>query len=141
MPLVNVAILVGSVFLIAVITVRVMRIFTRAPARRQLFEDGIVLTEDGVEFLGLFWMRGTVTYGNIESVKVVPFLRSLLPIYGFNVLSVCTNPFKEVLVIRVKEPSLVKHVVGFRYLKLTPKNAATVVEQLNRRIPEPISSK
>jgi hypothetical protein len=133
-PILNVAIVLSFVALIAIVTVAALRRLTQVPGRRELFEDGAVLSESGLEFLGFFRRRHKVAYGRIESVEVIPFLKALLPIYGLNVISVCTRLASRVVVVKVKGSGIVRDLVFPRYLLFTPRDARAFAEQLKHRM-------
>jgi len=123
----------GSVALVTVITLVSFRLLTRSLGLKQLVEEGIVLTEDGVELPRFLWMgKMKVSYTDVETVELLPWYKGLISIllfrYGFSVRSICTRFFHEIVVIKLKGARV------FEYLLVTPKNAQAFVEQLKFRM-------
>ncbi len=70
---------VVSVCLIAFVTVVLLRFMMRKLGIKELVEEGIVLTETGIEFPRFpFFGRSKASYKEIESVELVPFPKSLM---------------------------------------------------------------
>src|SRR5208283_1331215 len=69
----------ASAALIAVITVTVMRFFIRLSGRQQLVENGVVLTESGIEYFGFLYTGVRKTpFSEIQSVELVPYYKVLI---------------------------------------------------------------
>ena len=126
-------VLVGSVILITIATVAIMRFTMRVSGTKQLHEDGIVVTDNGIEYLDFFWFRrAKASFSDIESVKLLPshkaFLSALLFNYGFSIRVIHTRFSKERVLVKLKGPRF------FEYLLFTPRNPRFLVEQLSDRI-------
>jgi hypothetical protein len=126
-------VILGSVALITVVTVGAMRFLTRASKSEQLHEDGIVLTEDGIEFLDFCWLGKTkVTYSELESVELIPFHKVLFSMlvfrYGLSLRAIYTRLPGQFVLVKLKGPRV------FTRLLFTPKNPSVFVEQLKARI-------
>ncbi len=123
----------ASVVFIVTITLTGFRYATRSVRLRELVQEGVLLTEKGLEFPRSF-LIGTlkVNYADVESVELIPFYKALVSIlcfrYGVSVRSACTRLFHEIVVVKLKGPRLIK------YQLLTPKDPAAFVEKLNSRI-------
>jgi len=122
----------GSVAIVAAIMVALFRLYTRLFGLTQVIEEGVVMTENGLEVLGIWWFsKSKVSYDDVESVKLLPFYRSplatLLFRYGFSARWVGPRFFAEIVVIELKGPRM------FKYLLATPKNAPAFVEHWKSR--------
>ena len=127
------AIAVSGAVLVGIVTVAIMRYLERKFDTKKLHEEGIVLTETGIEFLGFFWFgRKKARYDEIESVELISFQRSflskLLLQYGISIRSIYTRISGQLVQVKLKGPRL------FEYLLFTPSNPAAVVEQLKTKI-------
>jgi hypothetical protein len=134
MLLMNLAILVGSMALITVVTLATFRFIARAFGVRELVEEGVVLAENGIEFPGMLLLnKGKIAYSNIEFVKlesfVKNFFKTIFLCYGISVRFIRSRFSKDVVVIKVKRP-----VTFCEYFFFTPKNATVFVEQLKERV-------
>jgi hypothetical protein len=130
--------------LVAVLTVAVFRFLVRQCGAKQLFEDGAVLTEDGVEYLRVFLLgRGKIKFNEIESVKLVSFPIAILSLmfpfrYRLSVHSIRTRLFSDFVEIKIKK-STRWFDFHFNYLLFTPKNAVVFIEQLKSRLDSSVS--
>lgn len=126
-------IFIGSIAVVFVVTLTLFRFLTRSLGLKQVLEEGVVMTEDGLEVLGHFGIgKMTVSYTNVESAELLPHFRgpfvTFLFRYKMSARWIGTRAFHEVVVIKLKGPRLI------RYLVSTPKNGPAFVEQLNARI-------
>lgn len=126
----------GSVVLVVVVTVVLFRLVTCSLGLKQVLEDGVALTEDGLEVLRFFGIgKMKLNYADVESVELLPYrgpLPELHPRFRMSARWIGTRPFHQVVIIKLKGPRF------FRYLLSTPKNGPAFVEQLKSRI-EPTS--
>ena len=131
-----------SIALVTVITVTAFRFLVRRSGIKDLIEDGVVLTEDGIEYLRPFLFgRGKIKFKEIESVNMVSYPASLLSLmfpvkYGYSVhrpSHISFRLFGDLVEIKIKKTPR-WHEFHFQYLLFTPKNAAAFVEQLKRRL-------
>ena len=123
----------GSVAVVIVVTVTLFRLVTRSLGLKQVVEEGVVMTENGLEVLGFFGVgKMSVSYADVESVELLPHCRgplaTLLLRYRMSARWVGTRLFHEIVVIKLKGPRV------FRYLISTPEDGTTFVEQLKSRI-------
>jgi hypothetical protein len=124
--------------LVAVLTLTTFRLLTRWCGTTQLFEDGAVLTDDGIEYLRFCLLgRAKATFDEIESVEFLPFGKALFPIlffrYGYSLLIIRTRLFSDcVLVAFRRSPRWFD--LYFKYVLFTPKHPADFVEQLKSRL-------
>lgn len=126
-------IFLGSVALVAIVTMALFRFVTRSLGLKQVIEEGVVMTENGLEVLRFFGIgKMKVNYADVESVEVLPYYRGPLATlrlrYGMSARWIGTRLFHEIVVIKLKGPRV------FRYLLSTPKNGPAFVEQLKARI-------
>ena len=125
--------LIGIATLVGLLVVALMRYFVRVSGHEQVFKDGLVMRESGIEYFGFFF-TGTrrVPYSQIASVDLIPHYKYVLSrivlIYGFSTQFICRRGFGKIVVIRFKQPNPIE------YLFFTPSNAARFYEQLKSRI-------
>jgi hypothetical protein len=124
---------VGSVTLVAAIAVTLFRFVTRWLGLKQVVEEGVVMTENGLEVLRFFGIgKMNVSYADVESVELLPHFRgplaTLLFRYKMSARWIGTRLFHEIVVIKLRGPRL------FKYLLSTPKNGPAFVEQLKSRV-------
>jgi hypothetical protein len=122
----------GSVLLVAVITVTTMRFLARKFGVTELMNNGVRLTEDGIEYLGFLFLKKKNTFAEIESVELTSYFKIVTSIllfrYGLNVPKIPPSFLSEFVVIQLKRAN------PYKYLFFTPNNAADFVEQLGRHI-------
>jgi hypothetical protein len=123
----------GSAALVAVVTVALMRYSVRLSGHEQVFKNGIVMTDSGIEYLG-FLYTGTrkAAYSEIDSVELSPYYKvaisALFFRYGISATKIPPYFFGKILVIRLKHPNPIE------YHFFTPRDAAGFFEQLTSRI-------
>ena len=131
---------VASVIFVTVLTIFLFRLIVTKLGIRELVEQGIILTESGIEFPRFMFLgRGRVNYSNIESVELVPFPASLtLRLrYSPSVVSMPSarwNLRRDTVVIKFKSPCT------FQYHLFTPNDPAELVNKLKSRIDNPTAS-
>jgi hypothetical protein len=120
--------------LTAVIAVALMRYFYRVSGHEQVYKNGIVMTQGGIEYLG-FLFTGTrkKAFDEIDSVELSPYFKVALSAlffrYGMNTNRVPPNFFGNILVVGFKHPN------PFRYLFFcAPKDAADIYEHIKSQI-------
>jgi hypothetical protein len=124
----------GGAVLVSVVAVALMRYFYRVSGHEQVYKNGIVITETGIEYLG-FPFLGTrkKTFNEIDSVELSPYFKvaisALLLRYGLNTNRVPPNFFGDILVIGFKHPNPVRYLFF-----CAPKDAVDIYEQLKSRI-------
>lgn len=133
-PLLNVLIVLGALALIVAVTLALFRKFSRAPSRRAVFEDGGALSDAGLEYLGMFWIKCLIPYSNIDTVQVVPLWRAFLSSCGLGATCAYTRVTGHVVLVRVKDPHQLRAFAAPNYLVLTPKDPAAFAEQLQQRV-------
>jgi hypothetical protein len=121
----------GVITLVAVLTVVGMRYDYRKSGKEEVYKNGIVVTESGIEYLSLFAHTRTKTFDEIDSVELSPYFKvaisTLLFRYGLNMSRVPPNFFGHILVVELKNPR--------KYLFFSaPKNATEICERLQSRI-------
>jgi hypothetical protein len=124
---------VASVIFVTILTVATLRFFIRKSGTGSLYENGVVLTDHGIEFLRFFWIgKAKAKYDEIQSVELLPLdgLPTFLKVFHYGLLMrwIYTRPSGQLVVIKFKTPRL------FPYLSCTPKNPQLFVEQLQSRI-------
>jgi hypothetical protein len=81
-----VAITAVAVVLIAIVTVAAFRALTEATGTKQHIEEGCVIVSDGIEFWPgflLFGKKEKVLFREIDSVKLIPFYKTMLLSFRF----------------------------------------------------------
>jgi hypothetical protein len=122
-----------SVAVVALLTITVFRFVIRKLGIKELVEEGIVLTESGIEFPRFMYLgRCKASYQQIESVELVPFPKNLtLRLrYGTLVSSGAArwNPCLDTIVIKLKPPCFIEcHIV-------TPSNPTALFERIKSRM-------
>ena len=124
----------GIIALAAILAITLTRYFYRAAGHEEVYKNGIILTESGIEYLG-FPLTGTrkKTFDEIDSVELSSYFKVAISVlffrYGLNINRVPPNFFGKILVIGFKHPN------PFRYLFFcAPKDAADIHEELKSRI-------
>ncbi|HEY1718144.1 MAG TPA: hypothetical protein VGH42_07595 [Verrucomicrobiae bacterium] len=122
----------GSVALVAVITLTLFRFFTRLLGLKQVIKEGVVLTDDGLEYLGFLWLgKLKASYVDVESVEVLPFSKGLISIlffrYGLSSHWIGPRLFREMVAIKLKGQRV------YKYLLFTPMDARVFAEKLKSR--------
>jgi hypothetical protein len=129
-------IFLACVTLIVMVTLPLFRFLARLLGMKQVLADGVVMTEEGLEYLGLAGLcKMKVPYREVESVESMPFLYGLASAmlfrYGMSSLWICTRPLHTIVVIKLRGPRM------FRYLLSTPRNAHAFSQELKSRIQPP----
>lgn len=128
---------VACVIVVAIAAILLFRFIIRRLGAGEMVNNGIVLTENGIEFSRFLFMgRSKVSYADIESVEIVPFPRNLTlrMRYGPSVASypgASWNLYQDTLAIKLKQPCT------FQYHLFHPMNPAEVAEKLRSRIESP----
>lgn len=126
--------ILASIVLVAIVTLKIFRTVIRLAGLKEIFEDGVVLSEDGLEIPRLFWLgRTKVPFDQVKSVELVAFGKALIKGtflgYGIGMQNFITRPCaKEVVIIKFRWPCFSMCII------CTPKNSAAFVEQLKSRI-------
>lgn len=126
-------IFLASVAVVAVATLGLFRFISLKLGLKQVFDEGVVLTENGLEYLGfaLLW-KMRASYADVESVAIVPYFRALISgifyRYGMSALWIWTRPSHQVVVIKLKGRRF------YKYILFAPKDASAFVQQLKSRI-------
>jgi hypothetical protein len=132
------AIFFAAVALVAVLTLAVFRLLTRWCGTKQLIEDGVALTDDGIEYLRFYLLgKRRATFDEIESVEFLPFGKALFPIlffrYGYSLHVIRTRLFSDCVLIQFrKTPRWFE--LYFKYLLFTPRHPAEFAERLKSRL-------
>ena len=127
----------GLPTIVGVCIVALVRRLYRASGHEQVYENGIMMTDTGIEYLG-FLFTGTrkKSYEEIDSVQLIPYYKLLIskPFFRYGI---CTRwvrgvnshfLFGKILVIRLKHPNPIQ------CLFFTPKDAAVFYKHLKSRI-------
>jgi hypothetical protein len=121
--------------LVATLTITAIRWLKRSPRREGLLEDGVLLTEDGLEF-PRFLPIGTykVKYADVECVESLPFWEAVVALLLFRYDMFASVMWRrlgsDVVVIKLRGPRLI------RYHVLTPRDASRFVKLLRSRVPQ-----
>src|SRR5271156_5657825 len=74
-------VVVGSMALVGVITVALLRFVTRRLGLKEVFEEGLILTDDGLEHLGLHGLgKVKVPYQDVESIEIFRFFQGWMAV-------------------------------------------------------------
>ena len=126
--------------LIVIGTVWGLKLLKRLTGTTHLFADGAVITEDGIEFLRFWFVKGRVAFNDVESVEVVSWARAAASImclhFGKPVLEIRTRLFSDYVRVKLKPRPRIWHRYYFEYLLFTPECPSRFVEQLKVRIPK-----
>jgi hypothetical protein len=130
--------IIASVIVITVVTVATMRRIIRGSGTQHLHQNGIELTDSGIDFLGLLWAgRRHADYSELESVELISFPAALFSLlffrYGLSLRAIYTRIPYHFVLIKFKNPR------PSQYLLLTPENPALFVAQLRLRISSALS--
>jgi hypothetical protein len=118
---------------IAAITITTLRTFIRLIGMKEVIDEGIILTDDGVEYSGfLLTGKKVLAYSEIRSVELLPYFRvalsALIFAYGISANKVPFRPFHKILIVRLKNPRPIE------YLFLAPKEPESAFERLKQRV-------
>ncbi|GEM_PF-6327823 len=123
-----------SIVGVTTITILLFRFVVRRTGIEHLLEDGIVLDDSGIQFLGFLFVRKTAGYDKIEAVEFVPFPKNLLSgiLYGPSVSSNAGggwfNPFRGTVVVTFTDDHWIRHRL------FSPGNPRALAEELRARI-------
>jgi hypothetical protein len=121
----------GIPVVVAVSAIYLLRYVTRRTGCQKMYEEGVVMSNYGIEYLWLFGVSRH-SYGEIASVEAVTFTEYLLNLllfrYGISTMNLPLNPFKKIVVIRFKNPNPIE------FFFFTPKNPSNFVRELRERI-------
>ena len=126
--------------LATVFTLIAFRLLTRWCGTWHLIEDGVALTDDGIEYLRLYLLgKDTARFDEIESVEFLPYWKAQFPIllcrYGFSLHIIRTRFFGDCVLVGLrKSPKWFE--LYFKYLLFTPKDPAEFVYRLKERLKE-----
>ena len=117
--------------------VALMRHFIRSSGHEQVINNGIVVTDNGIEYPG-FLFSGTrkKEYTEIDSIDLIPYYKfvflNMMKRYGHWASLIRGmsggNLLGDIVVIKIKNSEATK------YLLFQPKDAAGIYEQLKKRI-------
>ena len=132
----HILIIVGAcVVSIAVVSTALFRLLLDKAGTRRLVEEGIVLTEAGIEFPRFFFLRGKASYEQIAAVEVVPFPKNIFLRLRYGP-SVSSTPgarwdgmFSPTLVITFKTGQR-----SIQHRLFSPSNPSGLAAQLRSRI-------
>jgi hypothetical protein len=115
-PALNVLILIGSIALVSLVTLKLFRLYIRFLGMEKVMAEGVVLGETAVEFPRVLFLGiGRINYEEIESVELVRFPATLLlgVRYGKPIRSAVGPSWRtfvqDMVVIKLKPPRLVKY--------------------------------
>jgi hypothetical protein len=133
-------ILCVSVALATTLILVLFKFVTRLLGLQQVMKDGVVLTENGLEYLGFLWVvKMKANYTDVESVNVLPYHIGLISFilfhYGFTSHWICKRTCCDIVLISLKGSRI------YKKLLFTPKDAPVFVEELQQRIKEAQSAK
>ena len=130
--------------LIVIGTVWGLKLLKRLTGTTHLFADGAVITEDGIEFLRFWFVKGRVAFNDVESVEVVSWASAAASImclhYGKPVLEIRTRLFSDYVRVKLKPRRRLWCRYYYEYLLFTPECPSRFVEQLKDRIPRNLNS-
>lgn len=127
-------IVIASVAIIAVVTLFSFRLIVRKLGVKELIEEGVLLTENGIEFPRfIFAGKCSVEYGDIESVELLHFPQTLLARvrYGPSVSSAPSARWDflgDTVMVKLKAPSFIQ------YYLFTPHDPAGFASKLKSQI-------
>lgn len=128
-------VILGALVLMGVGIVAVFRFVTRKLGIKELVDEGVLLTDSGIEFPRFpFMRRGRARYDEIESVELVPFPQNLLlrmrygPSVASNVSAQWLGLFREAVVVKLRPPRLIQ------YYMFTPSDPVALANELKSRI-------
>ena len=125
---------VGCLTVIMLLAILLVRLFNKSTNLKAIRNDGLLLTEVGIEFLIFPLMeRSKKSYAEIEAVELVRFPASLTlrMRYAPSVASHLGprwNFLQDVVVVKLKRPC------SIQYHLFTPKDAERVVERIRSRL-------
>ncbi len=118
--------------LAAIVTIATMRFLARKFDVAELMDNGVRLTEEGIEYVGFLFFKKKNTFAEIESVKLASYfditISVLLFRYGLNIPRIPPKLFSKFVIIQLKRAN------PFEYLFFTPPDAESFVEQLKQRL-------
>jgi hypothetical protein len=125
-------IVLASMVLAAIVTVATMRFLARKFDVAELMDNGVRLTEEGIEYVGFLFSKKKNTFAEIQSVEVASYFDITISIllfrYGLNIPRIPPKLFSKFVIIQLKRAN------PFEYLFFTPTNAENFVEQLKQHI-------
>jgi hypothetical protein len=117
--------------------IALMRRYIRSSGHEHVINNGIVVTDDGIEYPGfLLWGTRKKEYAEIDSIDLIPYYKFVFLnmrqrfghwtelIRGMSGGSL----LGDIVVIKIKNPEATKHLL------FQPKDAAGIHEQLKNRI-------
>jgi hypothetical protein len=126
---VDLGVIVVIMALAAILTIFVMRSLIRVSVRKELIENSVLTTADGIEYTGYFLIGvGKIKYQDIRSVELHSYHKVVFKAtfggYGIAARRIPPCPFQKILVIRVKNPNPIE------YFFFAPKNAEEVFNRI-----------
>jgi hypothetical protein len=126
----------GGVALVAVVVTFLFRTIIHKLRLEGVVQEGIIMTESGLEFLRFFGFGKTrVKYADVESVELLPFYKGPIAAlrlrYGMSARWIGTRLFNQIVVIKLRGPRM------FQYLLATPNDPSGFAQQLKTRIEVP----
>lgn len=103
-------------------------VLTNTTGKRELVEEGLILTERGIETYRFLTGKREIAYEQIEQVHYVPFPKNLLlrRQYGPAIVSRVRNrSFRGSILIKLKQPCSMK------YLVFDPSNPAELAQRIS----------
>jgi hypothetical protein len=124
-----------SAIVVAIVTVALMRYFTRRNGNKELVAEGARLTENGIEIPNYFWLgKRMISYSYVEKFELMPWYKVALQVpllrYGIAVHSISTRLFHDTVIIKFNGPNV------FETILLTPSSAREFLDELQRRVQE-----
>jgi hypothetical protein len=121
--------------LVCVCVIAWMRRFIRRSGYEKVFKDGLVVSDNGIEYLR-FEIAGLreIAFSDIDSVELIPGIKFFFfgyLLFGKQARMMTVHgqkPFGDVLAIKLKRAD------SGRYVFITPENAETVYDQIKSKI-------
>lgn len=125
---------IGLVIVLAVIVLLLVRLFFRLIGHSDLLAEGVVVKEDGIEYLGLGKVK-TILYTNIENIRLISLGERLTAYatwrFGTSIESVRGRIGGDSVLITLRCPQPCKYVM------FTPKHPAEFIDKVTARLKGP----
>ena len=98
---------------------------------RQVFKEGVVMTENGIEYAGFLWLSKLyASYDDIKSVKLLPYHFAYFSFVSFRYFPcrwLCKRVFTNVVIIELNGAK------DYKYILFTPANCDSFIEKMRRK--------
>jgi hypothetical protein len=129
--LIMLVLLVAGVAILTTLVIGLFLYLCKVRGVLQVFREGVVMTDNGIEYAGLMWMcKLHASYNDVKSVKLLPYHVAYFSFISFRYIPcrwLCKRLFSDVVIIELNDSK------KYKYILFTPADCADFIEKIRRR--------